>query len=516
MNRRFVALALTGIAIAIAAVTQSCSSTPATAGIAEGCSLNSDCNAALVCVFSRCHAACAETRDCPTPERCTATESGSVCLLDQEKACSAAKPCTGGLVCAESQCRNACSEMQACGIKDQVCVRNACFDPNEVDAGFDAAPDTGVDAGADTSVDTGVVVDAGCIIEAGADAGPLGYSPSNFDPRALAITDGGTPDGGVSWTSPPAYVCSTASCTAASLPTPVTITLNDATQADLYIVSSLTIQSSAVLTLLSNVEPRPVILAVVGDVDIQGDIAIAGAFNGPGSGGNPVFGSGAQGPGGGGNGLSISYPNSAAGGGSFCGVGGGAAGVAPLAPGGSMYGHADLIPLVGGSAGGYANGGPGNGYAGAGGGALQISAGGSITIRTVGSINAGGSGYWGGGGSGGAVLLEAPIIRISGRLGANGGGGGRYAGTAELQGATATATDQPAVAGPNTGAGSAAANINGGDGTIGDGGAAPGSGGGGAGRLRINTWCGAATIDPSAIVSPHVTTVCATQGTLKR
>ena len=100
MDRRFVAVALMGMALAFAIAMQSCSSDPSKVGIAEGCSLNSDCNGSLVCVFSRCHAQCAETRDCPTGQRCIATDNGKVCQLPEDNKCSVDTPCTGGLLCA--------------------------------------------------------------------------------------------------------------------------------------------------------------------------------------------------------------------------------------------------------------------------------------------------------------------------------------------------------------------------------------------------------------------------------
>ena len=52
------------------------------------------------------------------------------------------------------------------------------------------------------------------------------------------------------------------------------------------------------------------------------------------------------------------------------------------------------------------------------------------------------------------------------------------------------------------------------NGTVSDGHA--GSGGGGAGRIRINTTSGAATIGTSAIVTPALTTACASQGVLAK
>ena len=111
-------------------------------------------------------------------------------------------------------------------------------------------------------------------------------------------------------------------------------------------------------------------------------------------------------------------------GGSFATLGGGASGDSAAA----VYGEPTLIPLVGGMR-GQAAGGAGGG----GGGALQITAGEQIDI--LGVVNAGGGGGAsglgsysyrgaGGGGSGGGILLEAPVVNVSGTVVANGGGGG--------------------------------------------------------------------------------------------
>ncbi|MGE3631968.1 MAG: hypothetical protein AB7P00_18815, partial [Sandaracinaceae bacterium] len=126
------------------------------------------------------------------------------------------------------------------------------------------------------------------------------------------------------------------------------------------------------------------------------------------------------------------YEDGGGGGGGFCGAGG-AGGNGGTEINGGMGGGIALvnllIPLVGGSSGGF---GAGNlvgtstvGLGGGGGGAVQISARGSITVN--GAILAGGGGgrgglagvtslNWGsggGGGSGGAILLEAPMVVVT-------------------------------------------------------------------------------------------------------
>ena len=171
-----------------------------------------------------------------------------------------------------------------------------------------------------------------------------------------------------------------------------------------------------------------------------------GGFDGGRGGVSPMFGGLARQPGGAGKGPggggttgvpSPDYWGSAcnAGGGGF-GAGGGTANYG-CGVGGSVYGQASLLPLIGGSGGG--GGASGSSYNGAGGGG----GGGAITIASSGTIhfpggiiyangmaggNSGGSGCGGGGGggSGGAIRLVADVLSMSGGPGlvANGGAGG--------------------------------------------------------------------------------------------
>lgn len=102
--------------------------------------------------------------------------------------------------------------------------------------------------------------------------------------------------------------------------------------------------------------------------------------------------------------------------------------------GGSTYGTAALLPLIGGSGGGGGAGGSalGGGGGGGGGGAVLIAASGTVTVN--GSILAeggsgaatagGGAGGGGGGGSGGAVRIVATTIDGNGSILADGESGG--------------------------------------------------------------------------------------------
>ncbi|MEO8799164.1 MAG: hypothetical protein ABI551_14845, partial [Polyangiaceae bacterium] len=214
----------------------------------------------------------------------------------------------------------------------------------------------------------------------------------------------------------------------------------------------------------------------------------------------------------------------AGGGASFCALGG-KGGSETDALGGLLtppnptpvYGTANLIPLLAGSAGG----GGGLSGGGGGGGAVQIIAGGKFKVGALGFVNVGGgsgqaAGETGeqeasGAGSGGAILVEAMSAEIAGALAANGGSG-----AAADSGQNGTPDANPA------GGAKAKGDIVGGDGSAGTGLSggngktatdfSAGSGGAGAGWIRINTQSGAATI--TGVVSPSVTTTCATQGTV--
>ena len=108
----------------------------ALAGLAEGCTLNSDCNQPLVCAFQLCHVQCEESRDCPTGQRCVAgPDDKNVCQLPQETSCTRDSSCKGDQVCAtDKECRDPCTKDSAC-VGDQVCsTSGACAEEDELDA----------------------------------------------------------------------------------------------------------------------------------------------------------------------------------------------------------------------------------------------------------------------------------------------------------------------------------------------------------------------------------------------
>jgi hypothetical protein len=80
--------------------------------LAQDCAINSDCQSPLICAFGRCHEQCAESRDCPTGQRCVRTGSGvNVCQLTDESSCASYTDCKGEQICAtDAQCRDDCAD----------------------------------------------------------------------------------------------------------------------------------------------------------------------------------------------------------------------------------------------------------------------------------------------------------------------------------------------------------------------------------------------------------------------
>ncbi len=518
------------------AVAGACNSTTITQLAAgDGCTLNSECAPGLVCAFGRCSAACRTAADCMGGECIFDATMHALCQYPEAQLCEKQSDCAPPLACASDyRCRNICTADADCnvlGINGRVCAKDAngvryCAVPPEVSDGtlvslppLNYLPEEGgpgLPDGAITDLIDGATsvgpytesgnppadgsdgaADAATPFMSNADAGTLGFSPSNF---SLTFSSGPGSDSGAA-----PDVSITKSCTNCLGVAATTIKLSDGSPADLYVLNSLEVDPTASLSFTG---PHPIILAILTTAMINGSLSVAADGDTPGPGG---FAPSNPGPGAGGVGFGGSYPHSNAGGGSYCGAGGsGAAVPAPAAPGGPTYGAATIQPLIGGSSGGpgpYAD--PG----GAGGGAIQIAAGTSISVGALGSINAGGGGVAASaGGSGGVILLESPSITIAGNLAAN-GGGGSYGSGFSPAGANGTASSQPAAGSDTGGNGSAGSSIVGADGQTDDAGGNIGAGGGGAGWIRINTATGSATITGS--VSPSLATRCATQGIIQ-
>jgi hypothetical protein len=506
MRRRFVLCTPLLLApfLLVASGEPGCSSNSAKAvGLGTGCSLNSDCNNPLVCVFGLCHEACAQTRDCPAGQTCVASGTVNVCTLPGESACTDAGTCTIDTLSCDPQtqkCVNPCTTA-GCSVSGQVCVNDLCTDVAEGGVVDASGGDSSMPPGDSSSGSDG---EGGSLMESGppTDAGPLGFFASNVPPSAIPAVPADAGDAGT--------IIST-SCSSGNsgcpFGAPTAIMQNDGSHADLYVVDGLLVDTTQQITFQG---PIPVIIVSLGPVYVDGTISVASDFFSPGPGGFPPA---TPGPGAGQNGVGA-YSNSAGGGGGYCGPGGagineGTAG----APGGTTYGNATITPLLGGSAGGTIGG--GGAVGGAGGGAIQIVSSVSISIGAEGVIAAGGggaeSGALSGGGAGGAILLEAPTVSVSGTLAANGGGGGSG-------GANALDSAQPATGGLDNssvvvgGSGSAGTTINGGNGIMNPQ-SSQGGGGGGAGRIRINTSSGSASITTGvAVISPDPSTACFSQG----
>jgi hypothetical protein len=270
-------------------------------------------------------------------------------------------------------------------------------------------------------------------------------------------------------------------------------TQSDMSVLHVIVVKSLRVESEGHMTFDSG--GVPIAIISMGDITISGTINASNTqpVGGPGVGANATG--------------TLDTPGTGAGGGSYCGLGGhGGQGMsASVQPGppSAAYGSASLSPLLPGSSGG-------TGPAGAsGGGAIELVAAGTFTMNAGSGIfanggDAGPAGTTGqganGGGSGGAILIEAVTVQISGTLSADGGAGGVGTGIGDGGSGSddaddaADATQAAAAMTVSGGGGSTGAIIDGSAGGSATTGGAPGGGGGGAGRIRINSTSGVPTV----------------------
>ena len=270
---------------------------------------------------------------------------------------------------------------------------------------------------------------------------------------------------------------------------------------------------------------RSLIVVAVGKVKIDGVIHGEASARTPGPGGQYT------GLGHGGDGKNNASADSGGGGGGYGDVGaaGGDSTASTNFEGGGA-GAAFTVEISGGSGGGNGSGANGTipcpanqGWSagGAGGGVIQLSAKLGIELTDDGGINVGGGGgrggckeaasAGGGGGSGGSIWIEAPSIRIIGRLAANGGAGGS-GGSNEvinrddgLDGQDGAVTLNVAAGGPssggNSGAGGAGASLLSGA-IVGGSAVNGGGGGGGVGRIRIRTRGASAVTAAQTLITP--------------
>lgn len=459
--------------VGVAAV-WSCSSDEKRQGVrAVGCTLSSECDSPLKCIFQRCHGACAETSDCETGERCVRLPDGNVCQLANEMQCTYTSECHEPLKCAvDSKCRAACAGQNDC-LSNQLCVTGVCADPDQIDlntgslpvtnshgfqgggagggsngggssggGGGSSAKDEGGAGGADDSGAMG-----GTEIGGAASVDAAGAAGQSVD--AAGAGGGGTPPtctlgAGVvgnfqASNLPPSFVQPSAvkslviagnSCsfdtdtltgagcgsafatdTAAS-----SVTLSDGRSAAVLTVASLTVNAGNTFTFSGQ---RPLILVANGRVEINGTVrARASATNGAWGGGAPAVSTGDRagftpisGANGGGGKGDSTVAGLGAGGGAFCGLGGHGSEVGGAAAPGSGGMPYGVASLIP-LVGGSSGGSAVGGFATSanhGGGALQIVSGDTIQIGQLGIIDMGGG------------FPDSPGKSVSGGGGGSGG-----------------------------------------------------------------------------------------------
>jgi hypothetical protein len=322
----------------------SCSSTKQLAGVAQHCSLNSECDQPLVCVFTLCHNACNTSVDCPSGERCvpSATPGMNVCQLPKvEATCAAGSTCSiPGEVCgSDSQCRPSCTAAKACQVSGTTCLAqgegasggSACVDPyvapdqpiidaggSEAGAGPDASmPDSGGaasdatlgDASAGDANDTGTpegntvpeATPSDSMTEDGTEntrgeaslpglscadggTGLAAFHPSNL-PVPLVVPDaGGTYTLGTSCTfdTDSLTVTNNGLCPGASASV---VKLSDGREAAVWLFDTFTLTAGQTLTITGS---RPAIVAANETVEINGLVNSSGSrLNGWAGGGAP-------------------------------------------------------------------------------------------------------------------------------------------------------------------------------------------------------------------------------------
>lgn len=269
----------------------------------------------------------------------------------------------------------------------------------------------------------------GCPADPGTGGACFPFAQSNFT------------TGSINFTAAPSSTLNCGTTTVNTSTTPATLTNWCGTQPvplvqtqssgpDMVVIplAGLIVSSGSTLRVIGS---RPLVLAVRGNVTVDGTIDANASGSTPGAGGNWSCGGSA---GGNGSGSASFGAGGGGGGGGAFGTAGGRGGhgdnTSNEGAGGSARGTTNIKPLYGGCPGG--NGGGCSSVGGAGGGAIQISVSGMLdvngTIRANGAAGASGcstEGGGAGGGSGGAILLEAGSRDTSGStITANGGNGG--------------------------------------------------------------------------------------------
>jgi hypothetical protein len=151
------------------------------AALGEGCLLDSDCDAPLVCVFRRCHYQCETTPDChdtygldPLVNCVTGDKPTNVCQLDSEISCEvegidgllASSRCPGEQVCGvDGTCRDRCVSSADC-VAGDTCVQGTCVYESELNEdGLLTDPDDKTEAGAPCSYTSECVTPLVCLAQ---------------------------------------------------------------------------------------------------------------------------------------------------------------------------------------------------------------------------------------------------------------------------------------------------------------------------------------------------------------
>ncbi|MBK7581375.1 MAG: hypothetical protein IPI67_14320 [Myxococcales bacterium] len=117
--------------------------------LAEGCLINTDCKAPLVCAFQRCHQQCQEQRDCEGTQLCVpSNQPFKVCFLEDEQRCNLNSDCPERFLCAkDGNCHPVCKLNKDCA-GGQECISGVCAASDQlVDGGLPVSPDASSDSG---------------------------------------------------------------------------------------------------------------------------------------------------------------------------------------------------------------------------------------------------------------------------------------------------------------------------------------------------------------------------------
>jgi len=184
-------LVFLAFALALDGAVSSCGTSSAGTVVASTCSINSDCNSPLACVFARCHSQCTQSRDCPSGERCVSSTIGGICQLSQESTCTAGTLCQSGQVCgSDHQCRVQCTAEGDC-IEGDYCLTTGAMGACYSASNSDDQP-TLIIAGI-LAADGSVVGDASVVMLS--TDGSVGQSPDGSVGQSPDVSVGPTTDG---------------------------------------------------------------------------------------------------------------------------------------------------------------------------------------------------------------------------------------------------------------------------------------------------------------------------------